>query len=889
VTSISLWKSLWRNLFRKQRVERDLDDELAAYFGLLVEERMYAGLSREEAVRQARIEMGGAEQVKEEVRDVRIGTKLESIRQDVRFGARLLAKAPTFSVIAILTLAVGIGANTAIFSVVHAVLLKGLPYPAADRLAIVLSTWGKEARGPASGPELIELRRRSQLFEEIGGIWVTAATLTGVTEPEQLSVGQVTANFLPLLAEKPQLGRFFSPDEQHSGGPPVVILTDGVWRSQFGADRGIIGRSIRLYNADFTVVGVMAPDFRLLFPDDVHVPPDVQVFIPFFGDLEKQSRTVGFIRTIARLRKGATIAQARSEAERIAGELRSSFKEFADQGLHLQVNSLHEDDVRNVRPAIVALFGGVGFVLLISCANVANLLLARASRRHRETALRAALGAPRSRIVRQLLTENLLLGAFGGLAAVGVGWALLKSLLALKPAAISRMGSIDLNAPVLAFTLGVSLLTGILFGLAPALGSAKINLIDVLKEGARNATLGRRRSGGLLVAGEVALGLLLLIGTGLMLRTFLAVLRVDPGFNANQAMTFQLALPGSLFESKTASKFVRDLRANLAAIPGVKSVGMVSHLPLSEGQGNWYSYYWREGAPAEEQNTVMADHRSTSPGYFQSIGATLVAGRDFTDLDDVDHPRVAIVDDLLAEKTWPNQDPLGKKLNIEDSPAGPFAFTTDLVEVVGVVRHVQYHSLTNNVRGQVYLPFPLAPRPQVSFVVRTATPPASLIGSIRQVVSKLNKDMPVSRAMPLADYVEAARSATRFVTLLSVGLAGTALLLACIGIYGVTGYSVAQRTPEIGVRMALGAQRWDVLRMVLRQSSTPIALGLATGLVLSFAVTPLLASLLFGIRPIDVWSIAGSIVVLCATGLAACYLPARRAMRVDPIAALRYE
>jgi predicted permease len=888
VSPVNRWKSFLRNVFRRQRIERDLHAEVAAYFELLVDERTNAGVARERAVRETRLEMGGVEQVKEEVRDVRMGTGFESVRQDLHFGARLLTKGPAFTMVAILTLAVGIGANTAIFSVVHAVLLKGLPYPSADRLAIIWSTWGKEARGPASGPELVELRLRSHSFDELAGIWVTGATLTGVTEPEQLRAGQVTANFLSLLAKQPQLGRFFSPADEHSGSAPVVMITDGLWRRQFGADRGIVGKPIRLYNADFTVVGVMPRDFKLIFPDDASVPSDVQVFIPF-GDLSKERRNVGFIRMIARLRKGVTVAQAQSELSGIADQLRSSFKEFADQGLRLQVFSLHGDDVRNVRPAILALFGGVALVLLISCANVANLLLARAGRRHRETALRAALGAPRGRILRQLLTENILLGLLGGIAAVGVGWAVLKMLLTLRPAAISRIGSIGLDATVLAFTLGVSLLTGILFGLAPALGSAKVNLVEVMKESARSATPDKRRGRNALVACEVALGLLLLIGTGLMIRTFLGVLRVDPGFDSGHAMTFQVSLPGSLFRSKTANNFIRELRANLTALPGVQSVGMVSHLPLDEGLPNWYSYYWPDGAPAQEQNTVMADQRSTSPGYLQSIGATLVAGRDFTDLDDADHAHVVVVDDLLADQTWRNQNPIGKKLNVEDSPAGPFAFTRELVEVVGVVRHVQYHSLTKSVRGQIYFPFPLAPRPQISFVVRAATPLTSLVNPIRQGVAKLNKQMPVSKMVPLADYVEAARSATRFVTMLSVGLAGIALLLACIGIYGVTSYSVAQRTPEIGVRMALGAQRRHVQRMVLRQGFVPIAFGLGAGLALSFALTPLLASLLFGVRPVDLWSIAGSLAVLCATGLAACYLPARRATRVDPMDALRYE
>lgn len=814
---------------------------------------------------------------------------VETLIQDLRYGARMLRKYPGFTAAALLTLAIGVGANTAIFSVVNAALLKPLPYPNAERLVIVWSTWGKEGRGPASGPELVELRQRSRLLEEVAGIWVTGATLSGVDRPEQLRVGQVTANFLSLLAEKPQLGRFFTPNEGHGGGQPVVILTDGLWRSQFGADPDIIGKPVRLYDTNLTVVGVMAPEFRLIFPEDASVPPDVQAYLPFPGELSRQPRDVGFIRVIARLRKGATLAQAQSEAAGIASRLCSDFKDFADQGLRLEVFSLHGDDVRGIRAAILALFGGVALVLLMSCANVANLLLARAGGRQRETALRISIGASRGRIVRQLLTESVLIGVLGGFAAVGVGWVVLKSLLALRPVAISRIGSIQLDGTVLAFTLGLSLLAGILFGLAPALGATKVRLAEALNDGTRGTISGRGRVKNSLVACEVALGLALLISTCLMIRTLLGVVRVDPGFDAANVTTFQLSLPGYLFQSGRADKFLRELTTNLSAVPGVLSVGTVSHLPLDEGLPNWYSYFWREDAPVQEQNTVMADQRSIRPGYFMSVGASLLAGRDFNDLDDTAHAHVVIVDDLVAEKMWPNEEALGKRLSVEDSPAGPYAFARELVEVVGVVRHVQYHSLTKNVRGQIYFPFPLAPRPQMSFVVRATGTSASLAAEIRRGVAGLNKDMAVSKIVPLMDYVEAARAATRFVTRLSVGLALTALFLACIGIYGVVGYSVTQRTPEIGIRMACGARRWDILQMVLRHGLMPIAVGLVIGLALSVALTPLLSSLLFGVSPIDPWSITVSLALLCATGVAACYLPARRATLMDPLTALRYE
>jgi len=882
--------ALLRSMSDRARIEKDTDEELRAHVLDRAEDLERSGLTRAEAERRARIEFGGHERFKEECREVRGGFRLETVWTDIRFGARMLRKSPGFTAVGILTLALGIGANTAIFSVVNRVLIRPLPYPQANRLTILWSTWGQETRGPASGPEMMELRKRSRAFEQIGGIWATSGTITGTAEPEQVRLAFTTANFLPLLAEKPQLGRFFAPGEDRRGAAPLMILTDGLWRREFGANPGIIGQTARLNGNDFTIVGVLPRDFKLLFPDGSGVVADVQVFIPFLDDLEKRSRDVGFLRMIGRLRQSVTVGQAQSEAETIASELRSEAKEFADQSLHLTVASLQADDVRLVRPALLSLFAAVGLVLLVTCANVANLLLARSGGRRHETALRAAMGAERKRIVRQLLTENLLLGCLGGVAALGIGWAALEWILALQPEGISRLIAVRLDGWVLAFTLVVSMLTGILFGLAPALSVARGDLLEVLKEGGKTAATGKPWLRQLLIVSEVALGSILLVGTGLMVQTFASLLRVDPGFHPENVMTFQLAFSGSRYRTvDSVTNFLKELQASLVALPGTQAVGGVSHLPLDEGKGNWYSYYWADGAPADKQNTVMADHRSTLPGYFRSLGATMLAGREFDDTDDARHTHVAIVDETIAEQLWPGQDALGKKISVEDSPSGPFQFERESVVVVGVVKHIQSHTLTSKGRGQIYLPVPLAPRPIYSIVVRTTEPIETFGAYAQQAVKKLDKDMPVSNLRPQMDYVDQARAQTRFVTVLSCALGALALFLACIGIYGVTSYSVAERKREIAIRIAVGADSSDVGKMVLRQSGTPVIVGVIAGLGLAALLTPLLSGMLFGVRPSDPLTYVSIALVLGVVGLLACYLPARRATRVDPMIALRCE
>jgi predicted permease len=871
--------------------EREMDEELHAHVQNRVDDLLRGGLARAEAERRARIEFGAAEKFKEECREQRGGFWLQTVWSDVRYGARVLRKSPGFAAIAILTLGLGIGANTAIFSVVNAVLLKALPYPNADRLTIIWSTWGNETRGPASGPELVELRKRCQSFDAIGGIWVSSGTLIGTSEPEQVRMGFSTSNFLPLLLEKPQLGRFFGPDQDHYGAAAEMILTDGLWRRQFGADPNIIGRTARLNGDDFTVIGVLPPDFRLMFPENRMA--DVQVFISFRDDLRNRKRDTAFLRTIGRLRPGFTVAQAQSEAEAIAAQLRSEAKEYAEQSLQLSVVSLQADDVKPVQPALLTLFAAVGFVLLVTCANIANLLLARAGSRRQETALRTALGADRGRVVRQLLTENIFLGVLGGVAALAIGWAGLRGILSLQPDGIYRLIAVKLDGRVLLFTLALSILTGILFGLAPALSVVRLDLVEILKESGKSTTTGKPWLRQLLIVSEVALGCIVLVGTGLMIRTFSSLLRVDPGFRPQNVVTFQLSFPWTHYDKpESVTNFLKELRTRVLAIPGTQSVSGISHLPFDEGLGNWYSYYWPEGAPIQQQNTVMADHRSTLPGYFSAMGATLLAGREFEDTDDAAHTHVAIIDDTVGNQFWPGQNAsqlLGKKLSVEDSPSGAFEFIREPVVVIGVVKHLQAHSLTTSERGQIYLPVPLAPRPAYTVVVRTTAPMDAFAAYVQQAVKEMDREMPVSNLRLANDYIGKARAQTRFVTVLAGALGILALFLACIGIYGVTSYSVAQRNREIAIRLVVGAKSANVCGLVLWQSGLPVAAGLLVGLGLAGLLTPLLSTLLFGVRPGDPLTYAAISLVLGAVGVAACYIPARRATKVDPMIALRCE
>ena len=802
----------------------------------------------------------------------------ESLLQDIRYALRAIARAPAFSLVVILTLAVGIGANTAIFSFVNAILLRPLPYPSADRLSILWSGLGYSGRAPFSSFELFELRRRSTQFDQLAGIWVTNGALPGDGAAEQIKVADVTSNFLPLLCPRPALGRFFGPQDDVENAPGTIILTHGVWARRFGSDPTIIGRSVRYGGHRSTVIGVLPADFRLIFPNDASVPANVEVFesIPI-GPW--QADGPAFLHVVGRLRNGATLAGAQSEMNSAAAQINKLGGRASLGNLTVSVFPLQADTVREVRPTLLCLFAGVGLVLLTGCANIANLLMARARRRLRETTIRAALGASRSRLARQFFSESMLLGIFGSVAALATGYAAIHAILAARPPSFANFDRVQLDARVLVFTFAVALGISVLFGLAPVFSVRSIDLTRDLRESSHQSTGVRRPWTSALVSAEVALAFMLLTSTGLLMRTFLNILHTDPGFRAGNVFTFRVSVP--------AYAPLHLMQQKLTALPGVRSASAISHLPLDDA-GNWYDYYYREGASAAEQTSVMADHRSTLPGYFTAIGAMLLEGRDFTDADDAKHLHVAIIDDVLARQLWPGQSPIGHKINLSDSPPGFYQFQRDWAVIVGVVHHVQYHSLTAIVRPQIYVPYPLAPRPSMSFVLYTSGRDSGLAAAVRNTVDAVNKDIPITQIEPMQLLVDRAHAESRFASLLATLLCVIALVLATSGIYGVL-YSVAQRTTEIGIRMAIGAPRAQILRMILADGFAWVLPGLVGGFLLCFAVTPLLAHLLYGVQPNDIANYAVMLIGVLAVSALAAFLPARRAMKIDPLTALRYE
>ena len=872
------WSKIERALGRRRNLASELEKEIDTHLQFLIEENLKHGMAPDEARTVARREFGNVAVVRERSYQSWQFPGIESLLQDIRYGLRGIVKAPALSLLVILTLAVCIGANTAIFSFVNAVLLRPLPYPSADRLAILWSGLGYSGRAPFSSFEVFHLRQRSTQFDQIAGIWVTNGALPGDGPAEQVKVADVTSNFLPLLCTRPALGRFFGPEDVLENAPSTIILTHGVWARRFGSDPSIVGRSIRYGRHRSTVIGVLPADFRLIFPDDASVPPNVEVFesIPV-GPW--QADGPAFLHVIGRLRNQATLAAAQSEMNSAAAQINKLGGRASLGNFTVSVFPFQADTVREVRPTLLCLFAGVGLVLLIGCANIANLLMARARRRLRETTIRASLGASRSRLARQFLTESLLLGVLGSVAALATGYAAIHAILATRPPSFANFDRVSLDIRVLVFTFAVALGISLLFGLAPVFSVRSIDLIRDLKESRRQST-GSLSWTSTLVSAEVALAFVLLTSTGLLMRTFINILHTDPGFRARNVFTFRVSVPGYAP--------LRLIQQKLAALPGIQSASAVSHLPLDD-TGNWYDYYYREGASAAEQNSVMADHRSTLPGYFTAIGATFLEGRDFTDADDDRHQHVAIIDDVLARQLWPNQSPIGHKINLSDSPQGFYQFQRDWAVIVGVVHHVQYHSLTAIVRPQIYVPYPLAPRPSMSFVLHTSGAEAGLTATIHSTIDSVSKDIPTTHVEHMQLLVDRARSESRFASLLATLLSVIALVLATSGIYGVLAYSVARRTTEIGIRMAIGAPRAQVLRMILADGFAWILPGLLAGFLLCLAVTPLLAHLLYGVKPTNPANYAVMLIAVLVVSAFAAFLPARRAMKIDPLTAVRYE
>jgi putative ABC transport system permease protein len=812
---------------------------------------------------------------------------METLWRDLRFAARTLLKKPGFTFVLVLALALGIGANTAIFSVVNAVLLRPLPYKDAERLVWIWETNPRNdiEHEPTSPPNYNDWKTGNQSFEEMAGFVNTRLTLTDHGEPERYDAAYVTAGFFEVLGVPSAVGRTFTPDEDKPNGPRVIVLSHGLWQRRFGGDPKIIGQAITVNGNPYTVVGVMPANFKHPRPE---ANRNAEMWVPLQVDYAKAGRRGDYLGVIARLKPNVAIEQARAEMTTIAAQLEQQYPD-TNTGWSTITVPLHERFVGDVRPVLIVLLGAVCFLLLIACANVANLLLAHAAARQREMAIRTALGARRGRIIRQLLTESLLLAVVGGTLGLLLAVWGIEALVALSPGNIPRLNEVNLDARVLLFTFGVSVVTGVLFGLFPALQAANPNLNETLKEGGRGAAEGARggRARRILVVAEVALALVPLVGAGLMAKSFMRLQDVDPGFNPERVLTVEIYLPGTTYkEGPQATAFYRELLTKVQNLPGVEAAGAIDTLPLSGG-GNVLAFYV-EGHPLQPTDkTPDAEYRVVTPEYFQTMNIPLLRGRYLSEQDGPKSPKVFVINDTLARRYFGNEDPIGKRMNLGDEK------DPDWYTVVGIVRDTRHESIGADPYPQMYTVNTQVARRSMVLVARTAGEPASMIPTIRSTVTAMDSTLALNNARTMAQVVALSLARPRFNMLLMSLFAGVALVLAAVGIYGVMAYSVTQRTHEIGVRMALGASSVDVLRMVVRQGLALTLAGVGIGLVGAFIITRLIASLLSGLLfqvgthdPLTFVGIAG---LLALVALAACLIPARRATKVDPMIALRYE
>ena len=807
--------------------------------------------------------------------------------QDVRYGLRVFRKNPGFSAVAVLTLALGIGANSALFSVVNGVLLNPLPFSNPDELVAVYSRTGTFQESSISYPNFLDWQKDNHSFSFLGAVRSDDFNMTSVGEPERLHAHMISAEFLPALGLKPLLGRNFRPEEDVAGAGPVAILGDGIWKRKFGSSPEVLGRSITLNGKVYTVIGVATGRITGFSPTDIFVP------IGQWNDPTFRDRRIGMGMTaIGRLRPGVRIEQARADMDRVAENLATAYPE-ADKGSGIALVPLKTDVVGDVRGILLVLLGAVSFVLLIACANVANLLLARSTGRAREFAIRSALGAGPFRVVRQLLTESVLLGVAGGCIGLGLAKLGTKVILAALPGTLPRVEEISLDAHVLFYTFGISLLTGIAFGLVPAIKAMRPDMHETLKEGGRGASGARHRMQSVFVAFEMAMAVVLLIGAGLMIRTLSALWGVNPGFDARNVLTFQISSTPA--PNVTADQLRAKYRATLAqleSIPGAEGVTLLGgSLPMS---GDSELPFWREGKPKPQHENEMtfALFYLVNADYHRAMRIPVVRGRSFTEQDNEHSPAVVLIDANLARKFFPNEDPIGKRINL--------GLLEMQAEIVGVVGHVQHWGLGarehEGLEAQLYLPVWQVPDqfwPLLAnggqYVARTSGSPVGLAASVRQAAEKVDSSAVVYDIRPMEEIVARSISTQRLTMLLLSVFSALALVLSAIGIYGVISYLTGQRTHEIGVRVALGASSKDVLRMVLGQGMRMTLIGVAIGIAAAFGLTRLITKMIYGVGATDPLTFAGVAVLLSAVAFFACYIPARRATRVDPLVALRYE
>ena len=831
---------------------------------------------------------------------------IRDVLRDLKYAIRSFARRPLFTGVILLTLALGIGSNVAIFSVANAVLFRALPFADPEELAFVWTRLPKTnvARSLVSGPDFKDYQTEATRFEGFAGAVAIPGTLTGDGPPERITNAYVTWNLLALLGVRPALGRThvaedaFAIDPKQFGSPNPdlppgkVVLSYGLWQRRFGGDSSVIGRTIRMDGWGSVVVGVLPRDFRVYLPADAAMPTNIDAWGVLPSNIGDFARDAAWLTVVTRLKDGVTLAQAQEDMDRLAAHLRGVHQFHATQNLQIVVGGMHRDVVAHARPALIALLGAVTFVLLIACANIANLLLVRASERGREIAVRAALGSGRGRIVAQMLTESLVLAAGGMVLGLALAWQGIRVIRALSPANLPRIESVSLDAGAFGFAAAVAVVAAILFGLAPALRAVRGNLADGLRD--RGTVTGGARGNKLrtvLVVSEVTLSLILLVGAGLMVRSFAAIQRVDPGFDAQNVVTFNAPVPFlNYLTSQSRATFVNQLGDRLAAIPGVEAVGGVTPLPLAGGEQYSVGSYGKIGEADEVYRTNKADYKAVLPGYFEAMKIALLSGRTFLRSDnEVQALDVAIVDAKLAARLFGRENPVGAQILVDHFNETTFSLERLPVTIVGVVANVRSASLAAEGRETIYLPYVFQAFLPLTFVVRTTADPAGLVARIRTEINALDPDVPAADLTTLESWVTEAMSQTRFLLALSSTFAGLALVLAAIGLYGVISFSARQRTREIGVRVALGASDGDVRRLILGQGMIVAAVGIGLGLAASVALTRVVSSYLVGVSATDPVTFAGVSLVLLGVSALASYLPARRAATIDPVRALREE
>jgi putative ABC transport system permease protein len=813
---------------------------------------------------------------------------METLWQDIRYGMRMLLKAPSVSIVATIALALGIGANTAIFSVVNAVLLRPLPFSNSEQLMMVWETDSTRgySRGSASYPNFVDWREQNQVFEHMASYHTNDFIMTGRGEPTRLQGAVVNADLFPLLGAAPVMGRGFNPDEDKPGeSGRVVLLSQELFQKRFNSDQNVVGQSVVLDGKNYTVVGVMPQAFQFPIQNE-----PVEFWTTVAIDREGKEpitdeRGAHYMNVIARLKPGVTKDQAQAEMTTISARLE---EQYPDKDLHKssRVEPALEALVGDIRPALLILLGAVGCVLLIACANVANLLLARAMMRHKEMAIRSALGASRMRVVRQLLTESVLLSLAGGALGLvmAVWWSDL--LVTLGKQNIPRALQVGLDWRVLGFTLLISVLTGLVFGLVPAFHSSRTELTESLKEGGRGSGDGARRNRirGVLVVSELAIAVILLVGAGLLIQSLWRLQHVSPGFESQNLLTFVVGIPEVKYPTARQAQFYRNLTARIQSLPGVRSASSVIPLPLS---GDLFRISFEtEGRPVAKGDQPSADFFAINDGYFKTLGVPILKGRDFNERDDEKAPGVIIVNKTFAEKFFPGEDPIGKRVKpgISTNENKPV-----MREIVGVVGDVRNRNLSSELRPGYFVPMAQIPFNQMTVIVRTINDPRSLITAVQNEVHSMDSEVPVFNVKTMDEHIAVTVAAPRFNTTLLAIFAVVALILTIVGLYGVMSYAVAQRTNEIGIRMALGARFTDVLTLVFKQGMILVLIGEVIGLAGAFALTRVIRGLLFGVTPTDLSTFIAVAAILAAVALLATFIPARRAAKVDPLVALRYE